>query len=32
MANDWLEENGYTWRIEKAISQNEDGEITWKIA
>jgi len=32
MANNWLEENGYTWRVASAISQNEDGEITWKIA
>lgn len=31
LANSWLEKNGYTWRVEKAISQNEDGEITWKI-
>ena len=28
LANSFLEENGYTWRIEKAISQNDDGEIT----
>ena len=31
LANSFLEENGYTWRIEKAISQNDDGEITWRI-
>ena len=32
MANDWLKENGYTWRVSAALSQNEEGEITWKVA
>ena len=32
MANTWLKDNGYTWRVADALSQNEEGEITWKIA
>jgi len=32
MANEWLEDNGYTWRVAMPISQNDEGEITWKIA
>ena len=32
IANDWLKSNGYTWRVASAVSQNEEGEIIWKIA
>jgi len=31
MANKWLTGNGYSWQVKDVISQNEDGEITWRI-
>lgn len=32
LANMWLKNHGYAWRVARAISQNDEGEITWKIA
>lgn len=32
IANTWLSKNGYQWSVADALSQNEDGEVTWKIA
>ena len=31
MANTWLKENGYAWQVADALSQDEDGVVTWKI-
>jgi hypothetical protein len=31
LANTWLKKNGYTWQVADALSQNDEGEVTWKI-
>jgi len=31
MANTWLKKNGYAWQVADALSQDEDGVVTWKI-
>ena len=32
MANEFLEENGYTFSMTRAISQDDEGEITWELS
>jgi hypothetical protein len=32
IANTWLSKNGYQWSVADALSQDEDGVVTWKIA
>jgi len=31
LANTWLKKNGYAWQVADALTQNEDGVVTWKI-
>ena len=31
MANEFLEENGYSFAMTRAISQDDEGEITWEV-
>jgi hypothetical protein len=32
MINAWLKKNGYKWSVADALSQDEEGVVTWKIA
>ena len=32
IANTWLSKNGYQWSVADALSQDEDGVVTWEIA
>lgn len=32
MANDFLTKRKYSWKVADALDQNEEGEVTWKIA
>lgn len=31
LANTWLKKNGYAWQVADALTQDEDGVVTWKI-
>ena len=31
IANEFLEENGYSFEMTRAISQDDEGEITWEM-
>jgi len=32
IANTWLSKNGYQWSVADALSQDEEGVVTWKIS
>lgn len=32
LVNGWLKKRGYQWSVADALSQDEEGVVTWKIA
>ena len=31
LVNTWLKKNGYAWQVADALTQDEDGVVTWRI-